>query len=274
MSQYRATNGPKQPRLTGDGSAELTLERALAGHYAAAPSQPPRTTPRPPPTASNTQRAKLRRCYWEAACHGRSRSTKAWSRPPSACGWRESSPSASISPTVPAGEAALGSSPSTAAANAWQSSAGGRGQPARSSWSPISTAALAAGARSASPAEVRRRIADDAQRLGQQHRGAWVTPALLLIVVVAHHGRPGGRLRDPILHAVEAGEKAEPLPSRPTPIAAPAALLPEGPCDSRVPADICGIRPPPTSRRFAPSVPLTSEWESITRRPACRTSVE
>ena len=24
--------------------------------------------------------------------------------------------------------------------------------------------------------EVRRRIADDAQRLGQQHRGAWVTP--------------------------------------------------------------------------------------------------
>ena len=65
MSQYRATNRPKRPRLTGDGSAELTLERALAGHYAAAPSQPPRTTPRPPPTASNAHRAKLRRCYQE-----------------------------------------------------------------------------------------------------------------------------------------------------------------------------------------------------------------
>ena len=28
MSQYRATNRPKRPRLAGDGSAELTLERA------------------------------------------------------------------------------------------------------------------------------------------------------------------------------------------------------------------------------------------------------
>ena len=71
------------------------------------------------------------------------------------------------------------------------------------------------------PGEVRRRIADDAQRDGRQHRGAWVTPAPLLIVDVAHHGRPGGRLRDPILSAVEAGEKAEPLPNRATPTSRP-----------------------------------------------------
>jgi hypothetical protein len=63
-----------------------------------------------------------------------------------------------------------------------------------------------------------RRIAADAQRHGHRHRGAWVTRAPLLIVDVAHHGRAGGQLRDPILHAVADTEKAEPLPSRPTPI--------------------------------------------------------
>ena len=66
-------------------------------------------------------------------------------------------------------------------------------------------------------AEIRRRIADDAQRHGHQHRRAWVTPAPLLIVDVAHHGRPGGQLRDPILNAVADTEKAEPLRNRPTP---------------------------------------------------------
>ena len=71
-------------------------------------------------------------------------------------------------------------------------------------------------------AEIRQRIADDAQRHGHQRRGAWITPAPLLIVDVAHHGRARGRLRDPILHAVGAGEKADPLPSRATPIRRPA----------------------------------------------------
>ena len=50
--------------------------------------------------------------------------------------------------------------------------------------------------------ETRRRIADEARQVGRQHRGAWVAPAPLLVVDVAHHGRAGGRLRDPIMHAI------------------------------------------------------------------------
>jgi ATP-dependent DNA ligase len=51
--------------------------------------------------------------------------------------------------------------------------------------------------------ETRRRVADDARVLGRERRGAWIAPAPLLIVEVAHHGRLGGRLRDPILRVVE-----------------------------------------------------------------------
>ena len=51
--------------------------------------------------------------------------------------------------------------------------------------------------------ETRRRVADDARELGRERRGAWIAPASLLIVDVAHHGRLGGRLRDPILRVAE-----------------------------------------------------------------------
>jgi bifunctional non-homologous end joining protein LigD len=51
------------------------------------------------------------------------------------------------------------------------------------------------------PGEARRRVAEDARRRGRERRGAWIAPAPLMFVDVAHHGRVGGRLRDPILRA-------------------------------------------------------------------------
>jgi hypothetical protein len=56
--------------------------------------------------------------------------------------------------------------------------------------------------------ETRRRIADEARRAGASNRGAWMVPAPLLMVDVAHHGRPGGRLRDAILRAIPVGDHA------------------------------------------------------------------
>jgi bifunctional non-homologous end joining protein LigD len=50
--------------------------------------------------------------------------------------------------------------------------------------------------------ETRSQIAEEACRLGREHRGAWIARAPLLLVDVAHHGRLGGRLRDPILRTV------------------------------------------------------------------------
>ena len=49
--------------------------------------------------------------------------------------------------------------------------------------------------------QMRRELADQARRCGRQHRRAWITPTPLLTVYVTHHGRPGGRLRDPVLRA-------------------------------------------------------------------------
>jgi bifunctional non-homologous end joining protein LigD len=59
--------------------------------------------------------------------------------------------------------------------------------------------------------EIRQRIADDAQRHGRQHRGAWVTTVPLLMVDVFHHGRSGGRLRDPILRSIPTASGVEPV---------------------------------------------------------------
>jgi bifunctional non-homologous end joining protein LigD len=53
------------------------------------------------------------------------------------------------------------------------------------------------------PAETRQSVVRAARQCGRQRRSGWIAPAPLMLVDVAHHGRPGGRLRDPILTAVD-----------------------------------------------------------------------
>jgi bifunctional non-homologous end joining protein LigD len=53
------------------------------------------------------------------------------------------------------------------------------------------------------PAETRQSVARAARRHGRQRRGAWIAAAPLILVDVAHHGRPRGRLRDSIMKPVD-----------------------------------------------------------------------
>ena len=53
------------------------------------------------------------------------------------------------------------------------------------------------------PAETRQSVARAARQYGRQRRTGWIVPAPLMLVDVAHHGRPDGQLRDPIMKAVD-----------------------------------------------------------------------
>jgi bifunctional non-homologous end joining protein LigD len=53
------------------------------------------------------------------------------------------------------------------------------------------------------PAETRQSVARAARRHGRQRRSAWIVTAPLMLVDVAHHGGPDGRLRDPIMKPVD-----------------------------------------------------------------------
>jgi bifunctional non-homologous end joining protein LigD len=53
------------------------------------------------------------------------------------------------------------------------------------------------------PAETRQSVARAARQYGRQRRSAWIAAAPLMLVDVAHHGRPRRRLRDPIMKAVD-----------------------------------------------------------------------
>ena len=53
------------------------------------------------------------------------------------------------------------------------------------------------------PANTRQSIARAARQYGRQRRSGWIVTAPLMLVDVAHHGGPGGRLRDPIMKAIE-----------------------------------------------------------------------
>jgi hypothetical protein len=64
------------------------------------------------------------------------------------------------------------------------------------------------------PSEVRRRIAHDALRDGRQRHGAWVTPTPLLIVDVAHHGRPEAGYATPSCTWLRPVRKANRCPAK------------------------------------------------------------
>jgi bifunctional non-homologous end joining protein LigD len=53
------------------------------------------------------------------------------------------------------------------------------------------------------PNKTRQTVARAARQHGRQRRSAWIAATPLMLVDVAHHGRPDGRLRDPIMKPVD-----------------------------------------------------------------------